>query len=221
MYLSSSPLVFRSTVLLMAAALISCEPSARNGAPVDDNDGTPDLSSVVTYAFKVPALEGEQMPLSPLVADLAQDPNLGRLTVADASKEQAAWELDVEYIFGTVDAFLAWREQARTAALLDSVAGLTPDTVRFRPRLAIRRPELYQTIVGRIEDTGGAGGRRAESVTCNEDCSRIEVKYKTRANEAGGAGAGQGTGDAGDIDSVTLICQPGLAGTIENCTASN
>lgn len=209
-------------VLLLASALTGCEPSAREGAREGENAGTPNPSAVVTYAFSILVPEGEVAPSTPLIAELAQDPNLGRLTVADASNEQLARELDVEFVFGTVDAFLAWRSQDETAALIDRTAALKPDTMAFQPRLSVRRPALYQSVVGRVEARGGGGGgRRVDAVTCNEDCSRIEVKYKTRANEAGGGGSGQGTGDAGDIDAVTLICQPGLAGTIEECKASN
>lgn len=208
--------------LLLTGVLTGCASSDRDGARVDEDDGSLSRTAVVTYAFGVPAPAGALATTGPLVSELAQDANLGRLTVTTPSNEQSARELDVEFVFGTVDAFLAWREQDETASLLDRVAALQNDTSAFRPRLSVRRPALYQSIIGRVE-AGGRGGRRVDSVTCNEDCSRIEVKYKTRANEAGGGGPGQGegTGDAGDIDSITLICQPGLAGTIEECKASN
>lgn len=210
------------TLILLAVALAGCEPQARDGtAPAEP--AAPEASAVVTYAFDVPAPPGELSPSAPLVAELAQDPNLGRLTVSGGSASEASGgrAVEAEFAFGTVADFLAWREQPQTRALLASIAALSPDTVAFQPTLSVRRPALYRSIVGRVERGASSGGRTVESVACNEDCSQIDVRYRTRANEAGGAAPGQGTGDAGDIDAVTLVCQPGLAGTIEECKASN
>lgn len=215
-----SPMIL-GAALLLTSTLIGCERSVREGKRTDADNVMPDPSAVVTYTFSVPAPEDKLAPSTPLVKELAQDPNLGRLTVSNISNEQPARELDVEFVFRTVDAFFAWREQPQTSSLLDRVAALAPNRANFKPRLSVRRPALYRSVVGRVEDRDGTGGRIAKSVTCNEDCSRIEVGYKTRANEAGSSGTGRGVGDAGDIDAVTLICQPGLAGTIESCTANN
>lgn len=219
----ASTAVLCAALLLGAGVLLGCGASAREDAQEDARANpeaeTPEPSAVVTFAFRVPAPAEALAPSAPVVAELARDPHLGRLTVASGSEERSGRVLDAEFAFGTVAAFLAWREQAGTAALLDRVAALSPDTTAFRPRLSVRRPSLYRSVAGRVE--AGSGGRPVESVTCNEDCSRIDVKYKTRANEAGRAGSSEGTGDAGDIDAVTLVCKPGLAGTIEECKVSN
>lgn len=215
------PLSMLCAGLVVAGGLVGCEPTARGGAGSRDGETERDASAVVTYAFGVSAPAGEVSPSGPLVAELARDPNLGRLTVSDGSPPEGppAWEFDAEFVFGTVEAFLEWREQPRTRALLDRVSALAPDTAAFRPELSVRRLSRYRSVVGQVGAQGG--GREVESVSCNADCSRIDVRYKTRGNDAGGGAPGEGTGDAGDIDAVTLICQPGLAGTIENCTASN
>lgn len=189
------------TLVALAALsiLTGCEATAV-GDPSDTE------TALVTYSFDVFASRAELSPSSALVAEIAQDPNLGRLTI---KADSAVQRLDAEYAFGSVAAFQDWRAQA--TPLIDRLAALLPDTVSFSPRLVVRRPALYRSIVG-------DGADEAEHAP-------IHVTYRTSENEAGGAGgrsgAGQGSGDAGDIDAVTVICQPGLAGTIEECKASN
>lgn len=224
-----------SSVLLLALAASFVLTGALTGCETSDGEYTalpgPDSVAVVTYAFELPVGSASTAPSSALVADLVRDPHLGRFSISDGSEENVrVRELDAEFVFGTVEAFLAWRDRAQIVALIDSVAALAPDTVAFTPRLTVRRPSLYRSVVGRVVADDGLGGRSVESVTCNDDCSRIDIAYRTRGNEAGasggqsaggGQGGGSGTGDAGDIDAVTLICQPGLASTIETCKTSN
>lgn len=223
--ISISVLRVLSTVLLLAGALAGCERPTREGAVAEEPEAAPVASAIVTYGFDVHAPADALSPATLLVAELARHPNLGRLTVSDDSAPEGppTRTLEAEFAFGTAAAYLEWREQAGTRALLDGLAALATEPSDFQATLSVRRPSLYRSIVGRVGTGSGGEGREVESVACNADCSQIDVKYKTRANEAGGGGggSGQGTGDAGDIDAVTLVCKPGLAGTIENCRASN
>ena len=219
MWLKTPLAALYSCVLVAAVALVGCEPPPADSEEIDSEAAA---SAVVSYALEV-SIPSPATASSPLLASLAQDPNLGRLSMSTATApgDRALQEMEAEFVFGTVDAFFEWRERPETEALLESLRTMAPDTVALSPRLSIRRPSLYRSVVGRVTAEEGSGGRAVESVACNEDCSRIDVAYTTRRNEAGGAGAGQGTGDAGDIDAVTLVCKPGLAGTIESCKVSN
>lgn len=190
------PAPLRQTLPLLAAlaVLAGCD-TGPSASALDPS------AAIVTYSFDVSSAGADLAPSSPLVAEIARDPNLGRLTVKADSAGQG---LEAEYAFGSVAEFQAWR--AESASLIERVAALSPDTVTFSPRLSVRRPALYQSIVGDL---------------ANGEAPPVNVTYQTSGNEAGGGGTGEGVGDAGDIDAVTLVCVPGLAGTIEECKASN
>ena len=214
------------TGLLAALCTLSACEGTGGAEPVGPADVVDD--GIVTYTFRasIPGLEPGPLgagPPAPALADLARDPRLGRLSVA-AGGEDGPPVVDAELVFGSVAEYLTWRESPAAAGLLGDLEAAAPDTLPFATSLRVRRPSLYREVVGQVEAGAGGGGREVESVTCNYDCTRIDITYKTRGNEAGGAaggGAGEGVGDAGDIDAVTMVCTPGLAGMVEECTASN
>lgn len=206
-------LLATACLIVASGVLAACDPAAPQGeAPPPEA-----AAALVTLAFEAPVVFEEDRLLS-FTSELAQDPHLGRLAV---SRGGALPVLDGEFVFGSVDEYLAWRAQEGTQSLMQTLETATPDSLGFAPDLSVRRPVLYRKAAGRVDPAGGEGGRSVESVSCNEDCTRIDITYRTRGNEAGGGGTGEGVGDAGDIDAVTLICTPGMTGMVDECTASN
>lgn len=221
-------LPFRPLRLVLPVALLALAACENVEAPEPAGTAAAVGGGVVSYTFRtaVPELEpapAGELPLTPALADLAQAPHLGRLSVS-AGDQEGPPVVDAELVFSSVAEYLAWREGPAAAELLGDLEAAAPDSLPFAPTLRVRRPARYREVVGRVDPEAGGGGREVESVACNEDCTRIDITYRTQGNETGGAagdGTGEGVGDAGDIDAVTMVCTPGLAGTIEECSASN
>lgn len=64
------------------------------------------------------------------------------------------------------------------------------------------------------DDDGPYVALEVDSVVWNADFTRVDITYEAEDCEGGGE-------DTCDIDAVTLICEPGAAGTIESCDVSN
>lgn len=201
---------------------------------------SPGADSVhATYRFTLPTSMLEERPLPSILVEIARAPALAGLRVSRGADGDGA-EVSVEFAFESAEELAAWNERSEVVSLFHELESAAPESAPLLQSLTVRSPGADGRVVGRVDPSGGGSGRRVESVSCNYDCTRIDITYRTRGNDVsvggtndddgdstGGEGRSSdaGTGgtieDVGDLDALTMICIPDDRGSLSRCEASN